>query len=443
MPPRIGNERAVLACLLALFVCRAVLASMIVPPWQGPDEPAHFIPAQLLAEPTASWSSRLRVLQADVLQSMAKHRWWEPYGSQSSDSPPTEFSRIPRLSIGAYSQPVYYGLGAAVLRLAPTSRLEGAYWRLRILSAVLGMGTLALGWAATAMLFGTSVASGATAVAALHPQFLLTSISVNPDALVIFMGTAIWWLLACVVTGRRVHMSLLLIVVIAATILLTKRNAIPLAAVAAILAFGWLVRPTTWLRGRTAIVWTAVLCLGGAIVLGIAAVRFENLGSQLALYWSSGFTVRRTPDQTALRAAVDYARTSLDYVWLVGGWLRFTAPEPWLWVVRVLTAAGFAGAAVVAIRSRELRRPMSIACVLVIVQVIVVVGWGFWTLSSPQGRYLFPVIAPATALLWLGLTHAAPARVRPYAAPTLIATLAILDAIAFAAVLIPAYLPWG
>ena len=90
-----------------------------------------------------------------------------------------------------------------------------------------------------------------------------------------------------------------------------------------------------------------------------------------------------------------------------------------------------------------MRRPLVIAWLLVFVQVAAVIGWAYWTRSSPQGRYLFPVIAPATALLWLGLTHAVPLRFRPYAMPLLMALLAVMDVTAFTSVLIPAYLPWG
>jgi hypothetical protein len=183
---RIKNEDALLGGLLMLFACRAVLASVIVPPWQGPDEPAHFVPAQLLTMHD-DLGSQLTV-QKHVLESMRKYRWWEAYGGPPPDPFPTEFwQNGDRLPIGTYSQPVYYGLGAAVLSISPTASLDGQYWRLRMLSAVLAMATLGLSWAGTRLLFGPGVALGATTITALHPQFLLTAIWVNPDALVIFM----------------------------------------------------------------------------------------------------------------------------------------------------------------------------------------------------------------------------------------------------------------
>lgn len=437
----VKNEKAVVACLLALFACRALLASVIVQPWQGPDEPGHFIPAQLLARPDGGrWDATVAV-QSEVLKSMGTHRWWEPYGGRTPDPLPTTLSGAnARLSIGTYTQPMYYGAGAAFLRVIPAATLDGAYWRMRIFSVLLALATLAVGWAGTGLLFGPGVALGATAIASLHPQFLLTAISVNPDALVILLGTIIWWLVASVIRGRRVHLSLLLILVTAVAVALTKRNAIPLAFVAALTAAVSLVRPETLgintrMAGRVLAVF--------AVVVTLSALLFLNLAPQLVVSWTSPLQLRRPPDQWTLRNVLDYAQLSVDYVWLIVGWLRFSAPEPWLWVVRTLTVVGFGSAAVLAIRSRDLRRPMAIAGIFVCIQVAVVIPWGFLTLSSPQGRYLLPVIAPATALLWLGLINAAPSRLRPYAAPTLIALLAVMDVTAFTAVLIPAYLPWG
>ena len=438
---QIQKENGLLACLLLLFACRAMLASAIVPPWQGPDEPAHFISAKQLPV-DAYWASEVPLLRA-VLESMGKYRWWEAYGGRTPALPRPEFEYVSsRLSRGNYGQPLYSGLAVLILRTAPTASVEGAYWRLRILSIVLAIATLGWAWAGTRLLFGSTVATGATAIAALHPQFLLAAISVNADALAICLGAVIWWLVACVITGRRVHMSLLLVVVAAVAAVLTKRNVAPLAAVATMIAVGWFLGLTMRRMPRRTAAWVTILLMLGTVVLLSTAVAFETVTTQLRLFWRDGLSVRRLPEGRTLRTALDYARLSIDYVWLIVGWLRFSAPEPWLWIVRTLTVVGFGSAAVLAARSREARRPLAIAGLLVFVQVGIVISWGFLTLSSPQGRYLLPVIAPATALLWLGLTHAVPARFRPYAAPALIALLAVMDVTAFTSVLIPAYLPW-
>ena len=68
-------DGAFLVGLLVLFVCRAVLASTIVPPWQGPDEPVHFAVTELLTVPVANLESERVDLESEILASMATYRW--------------------------------------------------------------------------------------------------------------------------------------------------------------------------------------------------------------------------------------------------------------------------------------------------------------------------------------------------------------------------------
>ena len=437
------KESRALAAVLLLFVCRAVIASVTVPPWQGPDEPTHFLLTRVLAMPGRGlWEVR-PLVEKLVLQSMGEHRWWEPYGGRTPDPIPTNFDQINRLGTGTYAQPLYYGLGAIVLRGARTRGIEDAYWHLRAMSVVLGVAALAIGWAGTRLLFGPLVAIGATAIAALNPQFMLTAISVNPDALLIVLGSFIWWQTARLWTGHRPAMSRILIVITAVACLLTKRGAVPLVAVAAVIVVASLHRPAAWRITRRHVTWIAIFgAVGIAIMIG-AWIAFEGPLAQLAALWRGALNRNRPVSQISLREVIEYGRLSIDYVWLVGGWLRFAAPEPWLWVARILTVTGLAGAATMLVRSPQLRRRWAIAWLFVAVQAAAIVGWGFLTLRSPQGRYLFPVIAPATALLWVGLTDVAPVRFKPYAAPLLIAILAVMDVTGFTTLLIPAYLPWG
>ena len=438
------REEAIVGALLVLFACRAVLASAIVPPWQGPDETVHFVLAQLLSQSDGNLPGARTILERQVLQSMGKHHWWEPYGGRTPDPLPESFELATRrLGVGVYSQPLYYGLGAALLRIAPSRDVEGAYWRLRLLSIALCATTLAVGWSGTRLLFGPTVAVGSTAIAALHPQFVLTAISVNSDALVILLGTLMWWLVACVVSRRRTAMSFLLILAASAATLLTKRSAVAVAATAAVLAAASLA--TAGMRHATVrtIASTAIVVMIGAAILAIGWTTFEGLPTQLGSFWRDGLLVRRAPAEMTLSQVLTYGRISTDYAWLIGGWLRFPAPEPWLWITRTLTVMGFAGAVVLLLTKQVPRSPLAIAWLFVIVQAGTVIAWGFLTLSSPQGRYLFPVIAPATALLWLGLTRLTPARFQRYAPAGVVSVLAILDVTGFTTVLIPAYLPWG
>ena len=433
----------IVGALLGLFFCRAVLASLIVPPWQGPDEPVHFALVAQLVRPDGVLEEAQREVRGDVIRSMGRHRWWELYGLRT---PPLEASSFDyqvtsSLGTGTYALPTYYGLGARVLAVTQPRDIEGAYVNLRVLSIVLGAGTLVAGWAGTRLLFGPAVAAGSTAVAALHPQFLLTSMAVNPDVLANLLGAVMWWQVARVVRRVRPAMSLLLVLVAGGAVLLTKRSAIPLALIAGCVALASSVRGDRWrLPGSARL--RVLAAAAGVILLGVALLVAFPL-SELSRPSIAALVTKRPVDEATWSAAFVHAQRTLDYFWLMAGWLRFPAPDSWVWVTRSLTLGGLAASAVVALLRPALRRPLLIAWLFVALQATIVVGMTFQAFAAPQGRYLFPVLAPAAALLWIGLTELVPRRLAPHSGLALIAIAGILDMTAFTTVLVPAYLPWG
>src|SRR5688572_11920333 len=207
----VRGERVLIAVLMGMFISRAILASAVVPPWQGLDEPVHFTLAYGMALPVAAEEQ----IRHQVLLSMVHQRWWAFY----DDPPPSPLIATPEIFgsianpgvFGGYmSQPLYYSLASAVLRLSRPSTVEAAYYHLRGFSVVLAGLTLAFGWAGTRLLFGAEIAVGAAAIAALHPQFLLAAICVNADALLNVWGAVVWWQAARVVAGHRTDFSMAL-----------------------------------------------------------------------------------------------------------------------------------------------------------------------------------------------------------------------------------------
>ena len=447
------HEKALLACVLALFVCRAVIVSAIVPPWQGPDEPTHVALAQLLALPDAIvYNSPLlpngdlttRVesdVHGQVLESMAAHRWWDAYGQAAPDPLPRSFSPASRFSTGSYGQPLYYGLAALVLRVTAPRDMDATYFRLRALSLVLGVMTLLVGWAGTRVLLGSTAALGATVLAALYPQFVLSAISPNPDALAAFWGALIWWQFARLVVCRRRTMSFSLLIISAVAAVLTKRSAVPLAGITIVSAV-WLFLPQAWrfTKRQKLLLGFAVAALAAAAAT--TAMLFNNAFGWLVANWATVFVTRRPLSAATFPVAAEYLRISVDYAWLMAGWQRFAPQEWWLQIARALTVIGLCGAAVRVVRARgRFQHGMTAAWTFFLVQALAVVVPGFWSLAAPQGRYLFPVLAPMTVLLWGGVVGTGSSRRHSYAALALIGTVALLDATGVTTVLIQAYLP--
>ena len=440
MKSRLTHEGVVLAGLLALFICRAVVANAIVPPWQGPDEPGHFATTYVLSLP----ADMQQGVQGGVLQSMVRHRWWVFYDDPPPDPLPTSFDRVigRELGLGTLAQPLYYSLGAVALRVSQPADLDTAYYHLRVLGVLLAVITLAFGWAGTRLLFGPEVAAGASAIAALHPQFLLAAITVNADALLNVWGAFVWWQAARVVTGHRRDFSIVLMLVGAVAALFTKRIGMVLVGVAVVVAVASLFASRTWRVTRRDALLMTIIAIVGAAVLFAGGLLFREQVNALWLYWSDAFRPRSSLEDATLPEAFRFARMTVDYFWLIAGWLRFQPPESWLWIARVLILGGMAGAAVALIQSRTERRPLSIAWLFVMAQVTTMLVTVFWLApSAPQARYLFPVFIPITVLLYVGLRRAVPRTFHRHWPAVLVVILAMLDVTGFTTVHIPTYIP--
>ena len=433
----LANEGVLLAGLLALFLCRAIIANAVVPPWQGPDEPGHFAVTYGLTRPTI-----MRVpIEAGVLRSMERHRWWALY----DDLPPyplDSFNRVYGVGGGNLAQPLYYSLGALALGLSRPVDLETAYYHLRFLGVLLAVVALGFGWAGTRLMFGPEVAVGALAIGALHPQFLLASISVNADALVNVWGALVWWQAARVLTGHRRALSVILMLVGAVAALFTKRIGMILVGVSLVVAVAPMLLNRTWrLQRREALLMTmvAAICVCMLVVMGVL---FREPVSVLWAYWRDAFTPRTSLADATGSEALRFARMTVDYFWLIAGWLRFQPPASWLWVARILIVAGLVGALIQLITARTGRLGLSLAWLFVIAQLVAMLATVFWLApSAPQARYLFPVFVPITALLYVGLGRLVPPNYQSQWPVALVAVLLILDVTGFTTVDLQSYIP--
>jgi hypothetical protein len=319
--------------------------------------------------------------------------------------------------------------------------VDTAYTHLRFLSVVLATITLMLGWAGSRVLFGPEVALGSTAIGMLHPQFLLTAISVNADALLFTCGAFVWWQASRAITGYRRDFSVALMVVGAVAAMFAKRWGLVLIGTAAGVGVASFFVSRTPRFTRRDVLLMSMVGIAGAAVMAAAWLLFQ----EQVVYWKylliDVFTIRRPLDQATASEAFRFLRMTVDYFWLIAGWLRFQPLESWLWVSRVLTIGGIAGAAVVFVQSSGDRTRQATAWFFVMVQVIAMLVVVFWTVpSAPQPRYLFPAFAPITVLLYIGLKRLVPGTIRQYWPAILVVGLALMDVTGFTTVHIPAYI---
>jgi hypothetical protein len=232
-----GSHRAFIApvLILALFVMLVINHAAALPLFEASDEAPHFLYAHRLAE-----TGQLPVIPT----------------RDELDAAAAQGDVIGQWAIESHQPPLYYALGAVLI--APTTTradlpaylvsndviftwgiAEGnpnvwlhpvhdtggdtarAVWMVRVLSLVLGCGTLMLLYQ-TVILASDSRAAALTAMfaAASLPMFVVVSGSVTNDALIIFLSTAgAWWSLRVVRFGLRRFDPLLIGIILSAAVL--------------------------------------------------------------------------------------------------------------------------------------------------------------------------------------------------------------------------------
>ena len=227
-------ETWLLSAIIVVYSVLGVLYAVYTPPWQAPDEPAHYNYVRYLAE-----ERRLPVMQP-------------------GDYPPAYLEEIkaakfpPEMSIeplrfAFWHPPLYY------LLLVPLYLLfRGALIPLRLFSVACGAGLLIVAYGLVRRLFPRleSLALGAVSLVAFVPQHLAMNAAVNNDALAdLLLAGVMWGLVNWVMEGTqedRVNPGerrrLVLISVLMGLGLLTKAStliSLPLALIALILRRKW------------------------------------------------------------------------------------------------------------------------------------------------------------------------------------------------------------
>ncbi len=442
--PEIRDPGRLLALIVLVFLLRGAFAIAVVPPWQHPDEPQHLALVHILARQTRFDLSDRRDVDVErrIIESMRDHQWWRHYEELAPDPLPASFSEISEhIAAMATAPPVYYVLGAGLLRLAEIEEPVAQSYALRWMALGLAVLTLLCVWAGSRRLFGTWVAVGATLLLALHPQFVLFSTAVNPATLVNLCGSVFWWLGARLLTGGSTISSGIGLVVVTVIALFTKRAGAPLLVMLVA------VPMVAWFLGRHRawrVTWPAVAATVGCLGLAglVAAFRFGDEFNRLGEHWAYALTwswAERARDWLFFRR---FTAKLLDSAWLVAGWLRYPAPSEWLMLLRLLTIAAMVGCLVGARRSdlAPWRAGLALGGALVMIQTAGVYVGIYMNGYGPQGHYLFPAVGPFMALFWVGIHSWWPRRYWPAVTVAVTAFLVAFDAVGWACVIIPAFL---
>ncbi len=181
------HTRTILALILLLYLVLGSLFAVYTPPWQAPDEPAHYNYVRYLAE-----QGQFPVLHMGDYP----HAYLEQI--KAAGFPP-DMSFDP-IRYEFHQPPLYYALLALVYTLAGGSLLA-----LRLVSVLLGAGIVMLAYTIGWRVFSArpGPALGAAAFVAFLPQHLATVAQVGNDVLAeVLLATTLWVLLQRMANGE-------------------------------------------------------------------------------------------------------------------------------------------------------------------------------------------------------------------------------------------------
>ena len=400
--------------LLLLYLLVGSLFAIYTPPWQAPDEPAHY--------------NYIRQLAGGSLPVIAPGDYDQEYqGTVISSRFDPQYSVYIAFSYEDWQPPFYYLLQTPVYLL-----FAGALLPLRLVSVLLGAGVVALAYAV-----GQQVWPGrerrwwwltAAAFVAFLPQHVAILSSVNNDALAELLIAALLWLLlrmpADAPAGAR---SWLGVGVLLGLGFLTKATVYIMVPVVGLvlLRLYWRQWRALWQAavrvgipaGLLGALWWGrnLLVYGGLDPLATAAhdavvVGQPRTNEWLAIYGPAGVLLR-------------FVRTTFQSFWGQFGWMAAPMPN-WVYgpllLLTLVVGLGLALAVVDRRRTagearpgqRDGRRALLVLGSTFLFSVLVYLGYNV-TFVQHQGRYLFSALLPLGMGVALGLhTLARPVLVR-------------------------------
>jgi 4-amino-4-deoxy-L-arabinose transferase-like glycosyltransferase len=423
------SRRIILLVILALYVILGVLYAVHTPPWQAPDEPAHYNYVRFVAT-----TGGFPVLQMGDYP----HGYMEEIKSRKF---PPDLSIDP-IRYEFHQPPLYYVLLAPIY-----AAVRGALLPLRLSSVLLGLGVVLLAYAVARRIYPerAALALGTAAFVAFLPQHLATAAQLGNDVLAELLFAAVLyilisWVMETVIrdqgSGGRdqeaggSRWSALALGLLLGLILITKTT----AYIAVPLAGGVLV--WRWWRGRV----SARRILADALLVALPAIALALpwYARDVAVYgWPDFLGLNRhdlivvgqtrTGEFLAQVGLNAYLRRALEFTfksfWGVFGWLGVFMDSRVYFLVALLSGIA-AGGLLLRIADRGLRiadnapaqsvvpetsghavRNRKSAIILLSLSTLLTLLTYIWyntQFVQHQGRYLFTALIPIALAFALG-----------------------------------------
>ena len=447
--------RRVLFLLIAALYCMlAILYAVLTPPWESPDEPAHYLYAKQLAErgrpPLQPTVRQTASFSKDYPYISSNYQWFQPalgyvpaaltYKILEIVAPTSLPTEIPPLNPLFPTNPITYPNLFLHANLSPLTVWTGNWGVLiiRIVSSLLGLVVIFSAYRIGKLLDPADELPGLVAAGwiAFLPQFTFTNASIRNDTAVNAAGALVLFLATLMqMSPNHKNKYAFGLGVSLGLGLLCKHNfvfMVPIGLLAAMLTD--LRSPRSWVKPITLIVVPAVI-LNGTYYLAFDEARAVlvalSKGENMPKPFSWDYFLR-IPEP--LLIGLFYARF---------GWANVTIPVLWS---RLAFGMWSIGACLTLVqvgrfkRSAMLPALASIAVMgaTLVVAFVAVICFNF-AIYSPQGRYLFPALAAWSVFGFWGLSHILPRRGKVLVGIAAISFMLIFNLYALFYILVPAY----
>jgi 4-amino-4-deoxy-L-arabinose transferase-like glycosyltransferase len=432
-----------LALILATYLLVGTLFVIYTPPWQAPDEPAHYNYIRYLAD-----QGRFPVLQKGDYP----HEYLEEIKSRRF---PAHLSIEP-IRYEFYQPPLYYLLAVPVFKL-----FGGALVPLRLLSLALGAGLVYVAYRLVRVVCPAqlALALGTAAFVAFVPMHIAMTAAVNNDTLSeLLLALTLWGMVRYLqdAVGKRALAGVGVLLGLGFLTKIYALNAVALS-VAAVALYRWrdwsrMTRELAWLLLPVlalALPWLVrnAVVYGWPDVMGLARHDEVVLGQLTTAEF-----VAQHGWAHLLRGGL---RTTYQSFWGQFGWMAVPMDGRIYWALGLFSALAVLGLVwwlvTVLGRSKDWWASAVPAAFLLLSALLTLLSY-LWYNSKfvqHQGRYLFPALIPlgmavafgwSTALRWGGVLVSrlrGMARITSLLSVVPYAGLATLDVVCLFAFVVP------
>ena len=445
--------KKILLWLICISILRGVTYIVITPPWQAPDETTHFQFIELLTQrplseirkiPLHSGGGKYFELERKILASMKKFKAWQYVGLPTPDPMPDCFFNAPFFVGSApkiYRPPLYYLIGASILKVFHPKELETRLYVARVYSLILSLGTIIISFLIGYLVFKDKTYALMTGVfVSFLPQFMVIGTSVNSDNLVNLLASVFLIYGVFLLSEKRSNLYLIPIPFLLLVLFLSAKTAVVIAPIS-IFLFVFQIGKS---MKSFLILILSLLILVSFIPLVEYLLPGTINAATLTFKWVGG----------SLYSGIDRGRGFYDFFfrvlfksfWFVGGWMQIYCNR-WMYTgIGVLCL--FSGFGLLRMlwdrvaKRGEIFTPANPTFLLLILVVLLAFGatlsfYGFVRGVLAQGRYLFAAL-PAFAILFiLGLKKVCPRPLTICFPFAFIIFMACLDVYALFACLLP------